>query len=99
LNRWPLLDNISVFRPSNSQISAHCGWLLTMVLSFLPYITLGHDAEKTLPPTILLLLAYLFLCVSMCIPYTITWQWLGKHIPMAMNTCVTIQELLAVFSV
>jgi hypothetical protein len=25
LNRWPLLDNISVFRPSNSQISAHCG--------------------------------------------------------------------------
>jgi hypothetical protein len=34
-------------------------------------------------------------CVSVCVPSSVlAWQWLGKHIPVVMNTHTVIEELL-----
>jgi hypothetical protein len=67
-----------------------------LVLSCPLYMTSGRTAEKT-PPRVLLL-AY-FPRVSVCIsPPIIAGQWLGKHIPAAMNTHATIEELLYMLS-
>jgi hypothetical protein len=91
---WPLLGSGSVIRSSNSRISVHFSWLLTMVARTL-----------NTPPLIVPLLIALFPCISVCLCIStvlllsnspVARHHLNKHIPVAMNmysTC-TREELL-----
>jgi hypothetical protein len=85
-------DHILLSHDSGSQEIPN-SWAETCPL----YIISGQTTEKTLPPTVPLLLAYCP-CMSVCVPPIVARQLLGKHVPTATNTHPTIELLDASFS-